>query len=69
MENSGVTIYEMIRTPIDLMFPESVLIHPLWSFILDTTVFAFTWLLLVALAYVPLMIGSRLILRGVKKWF
>lgn len=69
MENSGVTIYDLLYTPIDLMFPDSVLTHPIWSLWLDTTVFVMTWLLLLTLAYVPFLISSRLILKGVKKWF
>ena len=69
MENSGVTIYDILYTPIELMFPESVLTHPIWSLWLDSTVFVMTWLLLMALAYVPVLISSRLIMKGVKKWF
>lgn len=69
MENSGVTIYDILYTPIELMFPESVLTHPIWSLWLDSTAFVMTWLLLMALAYVPVLISSRLIMKGVKKWF
>jgi hypothetical protein len=51
------------------MFPTEIIDHALYGFILEATVFAMTWLLLIALAYVPFLISGRLIMRGVKKWF
>lgn len=69
MENSGLSIFEILNTPIELMFPTEIIDHALYGFILEATVFAMTWLLLIALAYVPFMISGRLIIRGVKKWF
>ena len=69
MENSGLNIYEILQTPIELMFPTEIIDHALYGFILEATVFALTWLLLIALAYVPFLISGRLIMRGVKKWF
>lgn len=69
METSGLTIYEYIEIPISLIFPTSVIDHALFGFLLELTVFAFTWLMLLALAYVPLLIGGRLVMKGVKRWF
>lgn len=64
-----VTIYEIIWTPIELIFPIAIIEHALFGLILELTAFIMSWLVLVIIAYIPLLIAYRLTLRGVKKWF
>jgi hypothetical protein len=68
-QNSGLNIYEIIRTPIDLIFPIEIIDHALYGFILEATVFTLTWLFLFSISYVPFLISYRLVLKGVKRWF
>ncbi len=68
-QNSGLNIYEIIRTPIDLIFPIEIIDHALYGFILEATVFTLTWLFLFSISYIPFLISYRLVLKGVRRWF
>ncbi len=67
--NSGLNIYEIIETPIHLIFPVEIIEHALYGFILEATVFTLTWLFLFSISYVPFLISYRLALKGIKRWF
>lgn len=69
METSGLTIYEYIEIPVSMIFPQAILDHAVFGFLLDLTVFGLAWFMLLVLAYVPLLIGGRLAMKGVKRWF
>jgi hypothetical protein len=68
-QTSGVNIFEILYTPIELIFPTEIINHALYGFILEATVFTMTWLFLIAISYVPFLISYRLVLKGVKRWF
>jgi hypothetical protein len=68
-QTSGVNIFEILNTPIELLFPAEIINHALYGFILEATVFTMTWLFLIAISYVPFLISYRLVLKGVKRWF
>jgi hypothetical protein len=63
------TIYEIIYYPISFIFPDIILNDSFFSFIIDFTVFSLAWLILIVIAYLPILLAFRLTLRGVKKWF
>jgi hypothetical protein len=63
------TIYEIIYYPISFIFPDIILNDAFFSFIIDFTVFSLAWLILIVIAYLPILLAFRLTLRGVKKWF
>lgn len=68
-QNSGLNIYEILETPIHLIFPPEIIDHALYGFILEATVFTLTWLFLISISYVPFLISYRLAMKGIKRWF
>jgi hypothetical protein len=67
--NSGLNIFEILETPIGVIFPTEIIDHALYGFILEATVFLMAWGFLIAISYVPFLISYRLIMKGVKRWF
>jgi hypothetical protein len=63
------SIYEIIYSALELVYPLYILEHVLYGFILEMVVFLLAFGVVFLSAYFPILLAFRISLKGLKQWF